>query len=421
MDRSRFRAIVSATLAAAMGWSASYAPAQEGQPKSAASFSVPAPIPPRMADKEEPQARNARTEGDEPDTAQVDGRAVETIRERCSHGHVRLLRQVAQDADGNYYNHGVWKKWDEDGHLTGIGDFREGQRHGHWEQVVFAQSTPLLKQSPYREFTGPFLSEANFDRGRLHGKWIISDADGRKISEVELSQGVRNGTATWYYPNGARFQEIHYVEGQLEGDLIRWSAKGAEVSRKTFKQGREVAVKTGKFDNGQLRSQFTMLSPALVTDTPDDWARTEFVKYHVNGEQVKQGLSVQFHPNGQKSMEGMFEANEPVGKHSWWHLNGQKSIEGTYRAGKPDGPWTWWHADGPKSTQGEYLDGTPTGEWVWWNLEGKVVQRASLGGANTPSNVAHPTPQLSPQLDRPESTSKVLQPEPPGPSSSRRR
>jgi len=418
MNRSRIRAIISATLAAAMGWSTSYAPAQDGQPKAPARFSAPAP--PQVADKDQPQTPNTRTEGDEPDTALVDGRTVETIRERCSHGHVRLLRQVAQDAEGNYYNHGIWKRWDEDGHLTGIGDFREGQRHGHWEQVVFAQSTALLKQSPYREFAGPFLSEATFDRGRLHGKWIISDADGRKVSEIELSQGVRQGTATWYYPNGVRFQEIHYVDGQLEGDLVRWSNKGAEVSRKMFKQGREVVVKSAKYDNGQIRSQHTMLSPALVTETPDDWGRTEFVKYHVSGEQVKQGVTVQYHPNGQRSMEGTFQSNEPVGKHSWWHLNGQKSIEGTYRNGKPDGPWTWWHADGTKSTAGEYAEGTPTGEWVWWNGEGKVVQRASLGGANSPSNVGHPIPQIGPLLDRPESTSKLL-PEPPEPNSSRRR
>jgi len=422
MVRSQFRTMVSASLAVAMGWGGTFLLAQDPQPRVPAPYSAAVPASPRVEEKDEPKAPNTRTEGDEPDTTQVDGRSVETIRERCSHGQVRLLRQVAQDAEGNYYNHGVWKKWDEENHLTAIGDYREGQRHGHWEQVIFAQYVPLLKQAPYREFAGPFLSEANFERGKLHGKWIISDADGRKVSEIEVNNGVRNGTATWYFPNGARFQEIHYVDGQLDGDLIRWAANGAEVSRKAFKQGREVVVKTGKFDNGQVRSQFTTLSPTLVADTLDDWARTEFVKYQVSGEQVKQGLTIQYHPNGQKSMEGAFQDNEPIGKHSWWHLNGQKSIEGTYRNGKPDGSWTWWHAQGPKSTQGEYGEGTPVGEWVWWSLEGKVVQRASLGVSGGPSNVALPDgPHIRPQLARPEATSKIRLPEPPEPNSSRRR
>lgn len=424
MSRTGFRILIASSLGVAMGWcGAATLSAQEGAPRITSPYSAPVvPLPPKVEEKEvEAAVPKTRDDGDEPDTEQVDGRTVETIRERNARGQVRLLRQVAQDTEGNYVNHGVWKKWDDAGQLVAIGDYRDGERHGHWEQVVFAQYTPLLKHEPYREFAGPFLSEAAFEKGKLNGKWIISDADGRKISEVELANGIRHGVSTWFYPNGARYQEIHYVEGQLDGDIVRWSPKGVEVSRKTFKQGREVVVKTAKYDNGQLRSQFTTLSPTLVTETLDDWARTEFVKYQVSGESVKQGLSVQFHPNGQKSMEGSFQDNEPIGKHTWWHVNGQKSIEGAYRGGKPDGAWTWWHPAGPKSTQGEYAEGTPIGEWVWWTLEGKVVQRASLGTANSAPTVAQPENRLVPQLAKPESTSKALVPEPPVAGGSSRR
>lgn len=425
MRRSRLRLVIHATLAVAMGWSGDLF-GQEVESPAAPTFSAIAPAPPKIdekpAAKPEPAGRDDRDQADEPDSEQIDGRTVETIRERNAQGQVRVLRQVGQDSDGNYFNHGIWKRWDADGHLIAIGDYREGQRHGHWEQVIFSEYVALLKQAPYREFSGPFLSEASFERGKLHGKWTISDADGRKVSEIELASGVRHGTATWFYPNGQRFQEIHYVDGLLEGDLIRWDSRGAEVSRKSFKQGREVVVKSQKYDNGRLRSQVTMLSPALTIETLDNWAMTEFSKYTVNGEQVKQGPLVLFHPNGQKAMEGSYEANEPIGKHLWWHVNGQKSIEGSYRGGKADGTWTWWHPEGPKSTQGDYSEGSPVGEWIWWNLEGKVVQRASLGTANSPTNVAQPGPQTSPQLARPEATSKLITPEPPaGPGSSRRR
>lgn len=425
MRRIRFRTIVSMMTSAALGVSTPFAMADEGRPRTTAPLSVAAvPTPPSIVPQKKAPASRVEADADVPDTATVDGRSVETIRERCSHGHVRLLRQVAQDTDGNYVNHGIWKRWDEEGNLIGIGEFRDGQRHGHWEQVIFANEVALLKQSPYREFPGPYLSEANFDRGRLHGKWTISDANDRKVSEIELSQGQRHGTSTWYFPNGARFQEIHYVDGQLEGDLIRWNIQGAEVSRKTFKQGREVIVKSDRHANGQVKSQTTMLSPTLVIETPDDWARTAFVKYQVSGEQVKQGLSVQFHPNGQKAMEGAFEANEPIGKHTWWHVNGQKSIEGTYRSGKPDGAWMWWHASGSKSTQGDYSEGTPAGEWIWWNPEGKVMQRASLGSATGSPSLAQPTPTVpaqEPQLAEPRPASEAFNPEPPVGTTSRRR
>lgn len=417
MCRNSFRKLVALSLATTLGCGAGLAAAREQAPVPAKASSVAVPAPPAPVTTQKSTTESAPEDNDETDSAVVEGKSVETIRERSTQGQVRVLRQVAQDADGNYQNHGVWKRWDADGHLIAVGDYRDGQRHGDWEQVLFAEHTSILKQAPYLEFAGPFLSEAHFERGKLHGLWKISDVDGRKISEIELASGNRHGKALWYHPNGQRSLEIHYVDGVIEGDIVRWNNRGVEISRKAFRQGREIVVRTVNFENGQPKSQYTTLSPTLIVETPDDWARTEFVKYQVSGESVKQGKAVQFHPNGQKAMEGVFEANEPAGRHTWWHENGQKSIEGGYRDGKPDGAWTWWHPEGPKSTQGEYADGTPVGEWVWWNLEGKIVQRASLGSASSPSHVASPADQIH----RPISPKRATLPEPPEPGSTRRR
>lgn len=359
-----------------------------------------APIPPAP-----PPGSNVRDRGNvndqvkepvenEPDTAIVDGRQVETIRQRCERGQIRLLRQVAQDGEGNYFNHGVWKRWDEDGNLIGLGEYRDGNRHGHWEMILFVEDAPLLRQEPYRQFPGPFLSEVSFTGGTLEGKWVISDVDGKKVSEIELVAGQRHGTATWWYANGQRFQEINYRNGQLDGDLIRWSPNGQEISRKSFKQGRELIVKTETDPRGRKIGETSILSPQLTVVTADDWTAAKFVTYKAEGESVKHGVSRRWHPNGQKSMEGQFENNDPVGKHIWWHDNGQKSLEGNFRNGKHDGAWTWWHPNGQKSTQGEYLEGVPMGDWSWWAADGKVVQRASMGTASSPRRTrpAEPTP-----------------------------
>lgn len=356
------------------------------------------PLPPATSGVVERGSVNDRANEpveNEPDTAVVDGRQVETIRQRNEQGQVRMLRQVAQDAEGNYFNHGVWKRWDEEGNLIGLGEYRDGNRHGHWEMILFTAETPLLRQEPYRQFPGPFLSEVNFTGGTLEGKWVISDVDGKKISEIELAAGQRHGTATWWYANGQRYQEINYRNGLLDGDLIRWSPSGQEISRKTFQQGRELIVKAENDSRGQKVGETTILSPQLVVVNADDWTTTKFVAYKAEGEAMKHGVSRRWHPNGQKSMEGQFENDAPVGKHSWWHVNGQKSLEGNFRNGKHDGVWTWWHPNGQKSSQGEYLEGVPMGDWSWWAVDGKVIQRAAMGTASSPRRSprsAEPTP-----------------------------
>src|SRR5690606_4804533 len=57
---------------------------------------------------------------------------VEVIRERYPNRTVKIEREVTQDADGNYVNHGTWKMWDEAGNLVAEGRYFNGQREGIW-------------------------------------------------------------------------------------------------------------------------------------------------------------------------------------------------------------------------------------------------------------------------------------------------
>ena len=61
--------------------------------------------------------------------------AVETITERYPDGTTKISRQVTQDTDHNYVNHGAWTGWNQRGEKLSQGEFRLGRRHGRWTRL----------------------------------------------------------------------------------------------------------------------------------------------------------------------------------------------------------------------------------------------------------------------------------------------
>src|SRR5437868_6151675 len=98
---------------------------------------------------------------------------VEVIRERYTNSAVKVERHVTQDAEGNYYNHGLWTQWDEKGRLVGSGEYRYGKRHGRWLRWYGQSDAPMLQGPLYKDFTPPFVAEATFEDGVLHGSWKV--------------------------------------------------------------------------------------------------------------------------------------------------------------------------------------------------------------------------------------------------------
>ena len=67
--------------------------------------------------------------------------AAERVLERYPNRVLKVERFVAQDAAGNFINHGSWAKWSEDGRLLGKGEFVNGAQHGKWIRLFTAEET----------------------------------------------------------------------------------------------------------------------------------------------------------------------------------------------------------------------------------------------------------------------------------------
>ncbi|QDU27443.1 MORN repeat variant [Anatilimnocola aggregata] len=323
----------------------------------------------------------------------------ELVKERFANGTIKAEREMAQDRDGNFVLHGVYRQYDERGQIVCEGTHEQGQAVGTWKRYYRGGDAALLATAPYKDFQAPFTSQASFVDGQLHGKWTISDAKQRKISEIDFANGNRHGKAAWFYPNGTLLSQAAYDHGRVHGDVMKWGTDASLLGKETFTHGRKLAPKVDYYDAEHKRSEIFYLHAPLVVKTTDDFHAATLAVFEIRGQDEKFGSFRIWHANGQLARQGEFRYNLPVGKASWYYSNGQKQMEGTYVDGKQDGTWTWWHQNGIKQIAGDYRDGVPVGKWSWWKETGKLAQRSDMTATKV-ANIPAPLPDPEDNIRR---------------------
>jgi antitoxin component YwqK of YwqJK toxin-antitoxin module len=384
----------------------------------------------RVQDTEEGEATIADEVSPEPLAA--DERAgrleqefeTELITERYPSRAVRIERHVAQDGEGNYFNHGPWSHWDENGVLKGSGEYRHGRRHGKWVRWFNAGEGKILSSALYKSFQAPFVAEATFVDGKLHGTWSLFDTQGRLASEWQFEQGELHGKSVWYFPSGHKQREVDYQNGQIEGQLLEWTLEADPATKQLQKNGRPLArtgepqhklVTKAMYQNGRRQSAHVeYYSPGVkkaegmylfakeVTKSSYDFWNGEVVTSVVGKEGVNQrhGQWTWWYKDGGKQLQGEFDQDQPVGVHVWWYPNGQKQAEGEFEEGLETGKWVWWHTNGQKMTEGEFIAGAQNGRWVRWNELGLVVEshdfdKVQLAEERQPAPVEEAQPSVT--------------------------
>jgi antitoxin component YwqK of YwqJK toxin-antitoxin module len=338
----------------------------------------PAPLPvalPEVAAEEE-ESLDEKSSVEPREVASQSSPGSEVIRERHTNRAVKVERHVAQDAEGNFSNHGPWTMWDEQGRLMGGGSYQAGQRHGKWVRYFAAGEADMLSNSVARDFAAPYTSEATFDDGELQGKWTVTDSHDHVLFVTNFDHGQRDGKSISYFSSGQKWREIDFHNGEIDGFLIEWSPQGKVVAKEKFVQGRRHGVKNEWYAPGIKKVEAEFLFAKEVAQISDDWwggvSRTKIVK--TEGQDERHGRWTTYYRNGQKALEGEYVHDVPAGTFVWWHPNGQRAIQGEYSEGKQSGSWAWWHPNGQRHIQGEYARGKQSGEWTWWTEDGTMAE-----------------------------------------------
>lgn len=299
---------------------------------------------------------------------------IETVRERYPNGKIKLLREVARTVDLNYVNHGQFNMWDEDGNVIASGEFHAGQRVGKWTRTYDADESPLFAKEPFKKFDAPFTSEATFKNGKLHGTWTISDSLGRKVSEINFKDGLRDGALVYHFPSGTIAREVDYRNGDMHGMDRTYDEEGNTVSEYKYVDGQRHAMKSTFYLGSKGKKQeIFYLHPKTEATAKDDWWNATLAAYEsAEGTPVRHGRYEAWHINGQQSVSGEYRYGKPHGGFTWWHANGQVNIRGSFDDGKHSGMWHWWHPNGMKKAEGAYEGGAPAGRWLTWSDNGEL-------------------------------------------------
>ena len=304
-----------------------------------------------------------------------DNANIEIINERYDTGQVKIRREVTQDKDGNYIQHGEWRAFDRTGNQLAVGRYQNGIPDGRWTYVHSAEASKLYTTIPYKNFEAPFTSAATLRVGQLHGTWTITDSQRRKISVVEVIDGKRNGLCKLYFPQGQLMQEIPFVQGQIHGQLRQWDAQGNLIVDDTYQKARKLANRVGYDKTGKKKSEGVYLHPEMVLVDPDDWWRAQPATYKMIGDPKRHGGWTEWHENGKYKVVGRYSYNQRDGEVTWRYPNGQKQVSGSYRGGVEYGIWLWWHDNGQKMAQGYFDRGSPTEMWTFWRANGLISQK----------------------------------------------
>src|SRR5690606_23975120 len=130
-----------------------------------------------------------------------------------------------------------------------------GKRHGKWLRWYGLKEAPMLTGALYKDFQAPFVAEANFEDGVLHGTWKVFDAKNRKVFEWEFDHGERHGKSVWYTPAGNKRREIDFRQGQIDGIVVEFGPDRRAATTEKYVDGRRLAPQIDHYPQGQKRAE----------------------------------------------------------------------------------------------------------------------------------------------------------------------
>lgn len=168
------------------------------------------------------------------------------------------------------------------------------------------------------------------------------------------------------YDNGQLKEQFSVLETEdgsfiKDGEYKTWFPSSQQESNGQYEKGKQQGNWKFWYSNGQMKSDYN-----FVRDTLDD----PFKKWY---------------ENGQKLIEGTKKMGKEVGPWTAWYENGQMSSKENYdQESNFEGTQTYWHKNGQKSKEISYVKGVKEGEWKFWDTEGKLyVSRTFRNGTDT--------------------------------------
>ncbi len=144
----------------------------------------------------------------------------------CSYCVVAQTNLTPIDAQGK--NHGVWKKYHDNGKLRYEGTFNHGAEvdtfkfyfyNGSLRALnIFSKDTAGLCYSKQYSDGKQLVAEGQYLKTKRKGTWLYYDATGRLLSKEQYKNDLKEGKAIVYHENGKIAETTVYKNGIKEGE-----------------------------------------------------------------------------------------------------------------------------------------------------------------------------------------------------------
>jgi len=197
---------------------------------------------------------------------------------------------------------------------------------------------------------------------------VYKDLYGQYMSKVELLNGQFDGQFIRWWENGGKHQEKNYKDGKLDGKWTETWSGGRVIFERNYTDGNiDTETTFSYYDNGQIKTKYNY-KDTHVDGEQTVWYENGQIKLQYNATGL--GKATGWYENGQIKSDGIFNDGKLDGKETSWYENGQMRGESNYKDGKKDGKWTWWLSDGLKWKEAIFINDEIVGDCEYFNVAG---------------------------------------------------
>lgn len=247
----------------------------------------------------------------------------------------------------------MFKEFNEQGTLIILGNYNLGSPEGKWE--YFYADSSLWKEEYVSNDTTYLLNY--FEEDSVHKQTVVNG----------------DGKVNTYYSSGGLKESYTFSNGLKDGAFIERLASGKASIEGGFLKGKKQGTWTFYFPNGTIEKQLHYNQDSL--DGP-------YIVYFENGViqtegsyalGLKEGQWVWRKADGGIDMQGGFIANNQNGPWEYYYSSGELSYKANFDNGKKSGEWNYFYKDGTPFKKGDYLNDLKTGKWSTWYEDGTLL------------------------------------------------
>jgi antitoxin component YwqK of YwqJK toxin-antitoxin module len=271
---------------------------------------------------------------------------------------------------------------------------KDNARTGKWvlhlnkELSVVSDSLPFTYYKVINYVTGKPIGYVNFlyKSGKLYFQTPVKALDpdvysdgkirfladtGDTIKTLTYRDGVLNGEAKYFFPNGKPSLEGYYKDNKQSGLWKKWDENGG--------------YGIGSLENEMPEGTWTYYYPDGAVKSEGKFSKGKqtgiWTEYKENGDNASGNYSNGFpegtwtgsYQNGNPSFKGNYTKGRKDGYWQEWDLLGNRS-EGSYDNNEREGLWALFDATGLKMMEGSYLHSKENGQWKKFDSLGNAFE-----------------------------------------------